>query len=159
MTRPKKIRNIYSEPNITYFKPHGVPLSQLREVILTIDELEAIRLKNYNGLDQIECAKIMEISQSTFQRALISANKKIAEALIDGKAIRIEGGSVKIMETRMRKFKCNNCEYEWEEPFGTGKRGIDMNCPKCESKSIHRIDFNGHGFGKQMWGYKESEDD
>ena len=96
MTRPKIVRRINFEPGITYFKPRGVPLSSLEEINLTIDELEAVRLKNYKELEQVNCAKKMKISQSTFQRILTSANKKIAEALINGKAIRINGGVIKI---------------------------------------------------------------
>lgn len=53
-----------------------------------------------------------------------------------------------------RRFKCENCQSEWEEQFGTGKKGIEMSCPKCQSRLVHRIDFHGHGFGKQLWGFK-----
>jgi len=90
MPRPKKNRKINFEPNITYFKPRGIPLQSLENVSLRYDELEAIRLKYLKNLDQTACAKKMHISQSTFQRILSSANKKIAKALILGKAIRIE---------------------------------------------------------------------
>jgi len=89
--RPKKTRHICYSPNVTYFKPRGIPLNSLEEVELKHDELEAMRLKNVEGLDQHACAKKMDISQSTFQRILTSANKKIAKALVEGKAIRIEG--------------------------------------------------------------------
>ena len=165
MTRPRIIRCVNFEPEVTYFKPQGVPLSSLEEIDLTIDELEATRLKNYKGLEQTECAKRMKISQSTFQRILTSANKKIADALVNGKAIKIEGGVIKMNEKKpalnsnqeVRKFKCEECKNEWEEPFGTGKRGIEMSCPKCEGKLVHRIDTGGHGFGKQPWGYKEKK--
>lgn len=88
--RPRKPRCINFDPRVTYYKPRGIPLRFLDEVILKPDEVEAIRLKNVEDLEQVECAKKMKISQSTFQRILISANKKIAEALIEGKAIRIE---------------------------------------------------------------------
>jgi predicted DNA-binding protein (UPF0251 family) len=88
--RPKKRRCIRFNPNITYFKPQGIPLHLLEEVELGHDELEAIRLKNIEELDQHACAKNMGISQSTFQRILAFANKKIAKALVEGKAIRIE---------------------------------------------------------------------
>jgi predicted DNA-binding protein (UPF0251 family) len=76
-------------PRIIYFKPQGVPLKFLEVVLLTLEEMEAIRLKNIKDLDQIECAKLMKTSQSTFQRILSSAHKKIADALINGKAIEI----------------------------------------------------------------------
>ena len=97
MIRPRKIRCINFEPQVTYFKPRGIPLFLLEEVVLTMDELEAIRLKNYAGLEQIDCAKKMKISQSTFQRILTLANKKIAHALVLGKAIKIQGGAIKMI--------------------------------------------------------------
>ena len=154
--RPKKIRHINFNPETTYFKPRRIPMSALEEVILTVDELEALRLKNYQRIEQIKCARKMKISQSTFQRILCLANQKIADALINGKAIKIEGGVIKMNNTEKRKFKCEQCEYEWEEEFGTGKRNL-MSCPKCKSEEIHRIDQNGHGFGKQPWGFKEKK--
>lgn len=163
--RPKKIRFINFNPRTIYFKPQRIPLSSLEENILTIDELEALRLKNYKGLGQIECAKKMKISQSTFQRILRATNQKIADALINGKAIRIDGGTIKINKKKllisknknMRKFKCEKCQHEWEEEFGTGKGRTDISCPKCGSKEIHRIDQDGHGFSKQPWGFKEKK--
>jgi len=87
--RPVKKRLIEFNPEITYFKPRAVPLSMLKEVDLAVDELEALRLCDLGDLDQVEAAKKMRISQSTLQRILASAHKKIAEALIKGKAIKI----------------------------------------------------------------------
>ena len=89
MTRPRKNRHIRFDPEVTYFKPRGIPLKVLEEVGIKHDEIEAIRLKYVEDLDQHACAKKMNISQSTFQRILTSANRKIAEALIHGKAIKI----------------------------------------------------------------------
>lgn len=89
MVRPRLYRRIRFNPDITYFKPQGVPMSFLEMVELTTEEVEALRLKNINDLDQIECAKRMKTSQSTFQRILSSAYKKVAQALIEGKAIRL----------------------------------------------------------------------
>jgi predicted DNA-binding protein (UPF0251 family) len=83
-------------PNITYFKPRGIPLKDLKEIILAIDEYEAVRLKDLEGLEQEECAKKMNVSQPTFHRLILSARKKIADAIINGKAIKIEGGNFKI---------------------------------------------------------------
>lgn len=92
MPRPKRPRRICFRPGVTYFKPRGVPLSFLKEVDLDADELEAIRLADFEGLDQVTAAKKMKISQSTLQRILTSARKKIAEALVSGKAIKIKKG-------------------------------------------------------------------
>ncbi len=89
MVRPRLCRRIRFNPDITYFKPQGVPLRYLEVVELTAEEAEALRLKNMKNLEQIECAKLMKTSQSTFQRILSSAYKKITEALIEGKAIKI----------------------------------------------------------------------
>ena len=89
MPRPRLYRRIKINPNIIYFKPQGVPLCELDEVELTLEELEALRLKNIEGLDQNEAAQKMKTSQSTFQRILSSAYKKITEALVRGLAIKI----------------------------------------------------------------------
>lgn len=77
-------------PDVIYFKPQGIPLRMLEEVVLRADELEALKLYDVDGLEQTKAAEKMEISQPTFARILDSANKKIAEALVKGKAIRIE---------------------------------------------------------------------
>lgn len=89
MARPIKPRRVMFSPNITYFKPRAVPLSILEEVDLGVDELEALRLCDLKTLSQVKAAKKMGISQSTLGRVLTSARKKIAEALIKGKAIKI----------------------------------------------------------------------
>jgi len=89
MVRPIKPRRVIFDPNVTYFKPRAIPLSILEEVDLGVDELEAIRLCDFKEQDQIEAAKKMKVSRSTLQRILSSAHKKIAQALIEGKAIKI----------------------------------------------------------------------
>jgi len=89
MVRPKLCRRIRFNPRVKYFKPQGIPVRHLEIVELTKEEVEALRLKNIENLDQIECAKAMNTSQSTFQRILSSAYKKITNALINGKAISI----------------------------------------------------------------------
>jgi len=87
--RPRLCRFIKFKPNVTYFKPQGIPLRHLKIAELLLEEVEALRLKNIEGLDQIECAKKMKTSQSTFQRILSSAYKKISDAILNGKAIKI----------------------------------------------------------------------
>ena len=96
MVRPRLCRRVRFNPDITYFKPRGIPLRELEEVILLVDEYEAVRLKDLEGLEQEECAKKMNISQPTFHRLVLSARKKIADAIINGKAIKIEGGNYRI---------------------------------------------------------------
>jgi predicted DNA-binding protein (UPF0251 family) len=90
MTRPRINRKIRCQPEVFYFKPQGIPLRFLEVVELTLEETEALRLKHLLNLDQIEAAKRMGISQPTFQRTLQSAYKKISQALIKGKAIKIK---------------------------------------------------------------------
>ncbi len=89
MVRPRLHRRIRFEPKATYFKPRGIPLRYLEVIELSFEEAEALRLKNLEGLGQMECSKKMNTSQSTFQRILSSAYQKVSEALIKGKAIRI----------------------------------------------------------------------
>jgi len=96
MPRPRLCRRVKSLPGVNYFKPAGVPIRELEEVVLTVDEFEAIRLNDLEGLDQMEASKKMNISQPTFFRLLDSARKKIADSIVNSKAIKIEGGNYKI---------------------------------------------------------------
>ena len=89
MPRPKKKRRIKCNPAAYYFKPRGIPLIQLEEIILEQDELEAIRLADYDGLSHEEAALKMKISRATFGRIVHSARNKIADSIINGKAIKI----------------------------------------------------------------------
>ena len=89
MPRPRLKRNICSKANITVFKPAGVPKYQLEILHLTVEEREALRLKHVLGLSQTESAGQMHTSQSTFQRILTSAVKKISTAIVEGKGIKI----------------------------------------------------------------------
>jgi uncharacterized protein len=90
MPRPKQPRRICFEPNVTYFKPRGVPLRELREVRLLPDELEALRLHDVEGLEQVAAAGQLKVSQPTFGRIINSAYRKVAQALVRGEAIRVE---------------------------------------------------------------------
>ena len=90
MSRPKKCRCINCTPNTSYFKPKGIPIFKLEEVSLSLDELEAIRLADYEGLYHEEAAEKMTVSRATFGRILNEARHKVAEAIVDGKALRIE---------------------------------------------------------------------
>jgi predicted DNA-binding protein (UPF0251 family) len=87
--RPRACRKISSNIKVNYFKPRGLPLSSLKEVELTKEEVEALRLKNIKNLDQTKCAETMKTSQSTFQRILASAYKKMSIAIVEGQAIKI----------------------------------------------------------------------
>lgn len=88
--RPRLNRRIAFNPSATFFKPQGVPMKDLEVIELSHEELEAIRLKNIEGLDQNECAQKMKTSQSTLQRILSSAYKKISQGLVEGRIIKIQ---------------------------------------------------------------------
>ena len=90
MTRPRMCRRISFKPRAHYFKPQGIPMHQLDEVVLTKEEMESIKLKDYDNLEQTQAAEKMNTSQSTFQRILISARIKIAKAVVEGSALKIE---------------------------------------------------------------------
>lgn len=89
MPRPRALRRIRFSPAAKYFKPQGIPLRSLKVVELTHEEMEALRLKNVQKLNQVGCAKEMHTSQSTFQRILTGAEQKVSMALVEGHAIRI----------------------------------------------------------------------
>ena len=116
-------------------------MSDLQEVILTYDELEAIRLCDLQGCYQDLAAKEMEVSRQTFGRIIESAHRKVAEALCNGKALRIVKGDVKMIEAR--KFSCSGCGHNWEVPYGTVRPQV---CPQCKSTDIHRsMEDRGQG--------------
>jgi len=89
MPRPRLPRKIEFNPEVTYFKPQGIPMRDLEVIELTIEEMESYRLRHLDNLDQKEAALKMHTSASTYQRIIYSAYKKIADALIRGKAIKI----------------------------------------------------------------------
>jgi len=106
MVRPRKCKKVYATPGVTYFKPRAIPMTELEEVELTVEEFEAIRLKDRKGYEQKKVAKEMGISQPTLHRLLNSARKKIAEALVEGKAIMIKGGDYSLKKkTKIKKRK------------------------------------------------------
>ena len=130
MPRPIKCRRVAHIPGTIYFKPAGIPLSELDEVVVSVDEIEAIRLKDIEGLEQEQGAEKMNISRPTFQRMLTSARGKIADALINGKAIRIDGGNVEMAQHR---FRCAKDGQEWEVPSEELASGQPQCCPKCNT--------------------------
>jgi uncharacterized protein len=130
MSRPKCCRKIGGVPEINYYKPKGIPSSFLEEVVVTLDEFEAIRLADGEGLYQEKAANKMDISRQTFGRIIDSAHKKIADALIHGKALKIEGGEVAI--GNMKRFKCRNCNNFFDYSLETRK---PIECPQCKKNS------------------------
>ncbi len=98
MPRPRNPRQVRCMPCADYFKPRGIPLRALEEVTLAVEELEALRLADLEGMEQVAGAEQMEVSRPTFARVLASARKKVADALVNGKALRIEGGVFRMAE-------------------------------------------------------------
>lgn len=144
MPRPRLYRRVWFEPDVTYFKPVGIPIRHLEEVVLTIDEFEAVRLNDLEEMEQIKAAKKMKISQPTFHRLLQEARKKIADALVNAKTIRIKGGDYKmVMSRRMGTGR------GLRAGVGAGGRGRmrgfaagpggECVCPKCKTRAPHQI--------------------
>lgn len=125
-------RRVSYVPRVKYFKPSGLPLAGLKEVRLLVEEAESIRLKDLEGLEQQECARKMNVSRATFSRVLDSARQKVADALLNGKAIRIEGGN---FEMAKRSFRCIS-GHEWEVPFESLITAPPRYCPECNTPSI-----------------------
>jgi predicted DNA-binding protein (UPF0251 family) len=138
MPRPVHCRRVSSEPDCTYFKPCGIPRRKCDEVMLELDEFEALRLSDFEGLYQEAAAGQMGISRQTFGNILTRARKKCADALVNGKSIRINGGHIEMVE---REFMCAECRHTWSLPFGSGRPD---QCPHCHCKNIHR-DNPGRG--------------
>jgi predicted DNA-binding protein (UPF0251 family) len=153
VSRPEKLRCVAQLPNVGFFKPAGIPASALQAVRVSLEELESIRLKDLEGLEQEECAQQMRISRPTFHRILESGRKKLADALINGKAIQIEGGN---FELAQRLFRCGDDGHEWNVPFETMAERLPLSCPKCLSANIQPMPLpsfgSSRGFGRRFRG-------
>jgi uncharacterized protein len=139
MSRPFKCRRVAFVPGVTYFKPAGIPLSTLEEIQLTVEEIEAIRLKDLEGMEQEQGAEEMNISRQTFQRVLSAARQKVADALLNGKAIKIEGGNFELV---YRRFRCRGGH---ERELVIPSDSLPKACPKCNTPDINTTppsDFN-----------------
>ena len=133
MPRPMKNRKIYGEPPYSIFKPVGVPTTDLETITLTLDELEAMRLADFEGLYQEESARLMEVSRQTFGNIISNARRKCAEAFLQGKQILIEGGEIEI--DYERRAICNGCGRTWRSLKGTGR---GRKCPASDLQSRRR---------------------
>lgn len=134
MPRPHKRRFVRAEPGVTHYKPRGIPIGALEEIVLSLDEFEALRVADHLGLPQKEAAQQMKVSQPTLHRVLRAARQKVANALVTGKALRIHGGPYELPTKRW--FRCLTCQHQWTEPFGTGRPSY---CPQCESLYLRRL--------------------
>jgi len=134
LARPVKWRRIDNIPTVYQFNPSDQN-SATGENILKLEELEAIRLKDLEGLEQADCAKQMEVSRPTFQRILLSAREKIADSLIHGKSIRIDGGHY---TRNICPIRCLDCGREWVESLESIEKETEVvtKCPKCHSEKL-----------------------
>jgi predicted DNA-binding protein (UPF0251 family) len=151
MARPTKLRKIEHIPAIPYFVPSDTEIAELPENILKLEELEAIRLKDLEGLEQGECAERMEVSRPTFQRILLSAREKVADSLINGKMIHVEGGN---FTRNICPIRCLDCGKVWKESYENLeiiKKGQYV-CPDCESvKVVCEDNCKGKFCRKNCW--------
>jgi len=135
MVRPQKHRKVAYNPHVSYFKPRGIPMLDLEEVKLTVDEREAMRLSDLLGLSHEEAGRRMGVSRATFGRILQKGRRVVADALINGKAINVEGGNYRVVGGR-RIFSCEQCRHQWEEKLGSGP---PAECPNCGFERMHRV--------------------
>ena len=135
MARPVKWRKVDFVPTVKYFAPVQTNSKAIEETVLKVEELEALRLKDYEGLEQDECANRMEVSRATFQKILSIARSKVTDSLIRGKAIKIDGGS---FTQHICRVQCLNCGKTWDESceqmYTSKSDGIL--CPDCGSNQI-----------------------
>lgn len=155
MARPTKWRKIEHIPAVPYFVPSEIDLEGVETNILLIEEIEAIRLKDLEGLEQAECAERMEVSRPTFQRILLSAREKIADGLINGKSLHINGGNY---TRNICNVTCENCHTIWKESF----ENLDQikagaySCPACGSVKIDCVKkCKGKFCNKSCWKIQE----
>jgi predicted DNA-binding protein (UPF0251 family) len=134
MPRPKICRRVACRPLAPHFKPQGIPLHAMEIITLGLDELEALRLADFEGLSQEEAAQRMAVSRPTLGRIVESARRRVADALLHGKALRIEGGICEMIDDE-RVFQCLDCGHRWGEPRGTGRPRA---CPQCHSARLQR---------------------
>ena len=131
MPRPRKRRRVGCLPRVTNFQPVGLG-EQVQVEVITFDEIEALRLKDLYGLDQDSCALEMGVAQSTFQRILTTARRKLSRAILEGKAIHIEGGDYKLVP---HKVECNDCGFGWINDSRPDP-SKQHSCPRCGGKGL-----------------------
>lgn len=111
MPRPYSSKRVCCEPNVDYFKPRGVPMGKIQSVDLQVEELEAVKLCDMEGISQESASGRMGISQPTLSRLLASGRKKLAEGIVMGRAIRISGGNYKVDPSRWKGRCCRGRKF------------------------------------------------
>ena len=135
MRGPYRKRRVHEPPIVKNFKPSGIPRKILQTVTVTVDEYEAIRLADYHGLEHLQAAEKMAISRPTFTRLIEKARHKIAEAIVDGKELVVEGGNIKFENARHR---CRDCGDEQISPYSQDI----TDCPECGSNNVEDMAQN-----------------
>ena len=130
MPRRKRHRYVRGEPPISVYKPAGIPIKELQEILVTLDEYEAVRLADLEGMNQREACEVMQISQPTFNRILSSARSKIAKGIVEGHVLRIEGGKY-ILSDGSGGLQCIDCGHRLNMKKDDGR-----SCPSCGSKKV-----------------------
>jgi len=126
MARPHKQRYIGAPPRTPVFKPQGIPVRELEILVLSLDEFEALRLADVEGDQHETAAAKMNISRPTFGRILENAHRTVAEALLKGKALHIQGGPV--TTARRGRLRCRRCRRAWDVPVPAAS---EFRCPRC----------------------------
>ncbi len=129
MPRPPKPKLVQETPRAYFYKPRGIPMSKLEETLLRVEELEALRLVDLEGMYQEDAAREMGVSRQTLQRMVTEARHKLIEAIYAGKALRIEGGTY-ILQEGVGRYRCGRCG-ELVTP-GHGRRRRGWTCPICD---------------------------
>jgi predicted DNA-binding protein (UPF0251 family) len=124
-------------PKMASFQPVGLPRTEQEEVVLSVEEVETLRLRELEGLDQEQCAQRMRVSRATFGRMLESARKKLANAVVLGKGIRIEGGNFRLA---WQRFRCLEFGHEWDISFDKAIAEDKIKCPDCSSTNVQSVD-------------------
>jgi predicted DNA-binding protein (UPF0251 family) len=132
MPRPRKHRRVWREPIPAIFQPVGVPLRRLKAITLLHEELEALRLTDLEERYQADAAEQMGVSRSTLQRIVAGARRKVTQALVEGAALHIEGGTFRVPTLR---WQCDDCGHRWELEHGSGQ-GTPARCPACQSAAL-----------------------
>jgi predicted DNA-binding protein (UPF0251 family) len=140
MPRPKKQRIVHEPPLFTEFKPLGIAGRHLERTYLTLDEFEAFRLCDYDGLSHAEAADEMEISRSTFTRLIEKARRKIADLIIHGRMLTIDGGNIHF---RNNIIQCRDCGHM----FNINMNRSVTECPACQSNRLVNL-AGGFGHGR-----------
>lgn len=132
MARPQCCRRVTGTPGCRIFRPESTQHSISETLHLTLDELEALRLADLQGLYQEEAAKKMNVSRQTFGRIIESARRKTARALVESRILKIEGGNCSVGGTGC--MRCSDCHKRVEIPPHSPVPGV---CPSCKSRNLH----------------------